>query len=74
MKMLERNVRRNSCSGGWRADGLIQEAGGAGSLNADLNLAGLGAENAGIEIEVVSLAGSGGKDLGKGGTFGGERG
>lgn len=70
MKMLERNRGRVGCAGCGRTDGLIQQAGGAGSLHPYLNGTGLGAENAGIKIEVISLAGSGGKDLGNRSAFG----
>jgi hypothetical protein len=56
MEMLERNERRIGCAGGWRADGLIEQAGGASRLHTYLNGTGLGPENAGIEIEVISLA------------------
>ena len=72
MKMLEGHVGRVGGAGGWRTNRLIEQARVvvADCLDADINLTGLGAENAGIEIDAVGLAGGGGKNLREGGPFG----
>ena len=72
MKMLESDLGWVGRAGCWRANGLIQQAGTSvtESLNADLDLAGLGTKNTGIKIDAISLAGSGGENLGESASFG----